>query len=43
MYVDVWDTCLRRGIRRAETGWILETNAAMNRAMDALPGEVVKR
>lgn len=42
-YVAVWETCLRRGIRRAETGWILETNDAMNRAMEALTGKVVKR
>ena len=27
----------RRGIDRAETGWILETNKAMNNAMEALP------
>ena len=29
--------------RRAETGWILETNDAMNGAMEALAGEIVKR
>jgi hypothetical protein len=28
---------------RAETGWILEVNEAMNRAMEALTGRVVKR
>ena len=43
MYVDVWNTCLRRGIERAETGWILESNEPMNRAMEALAGELVKR
>lgn len=42
-YADVWRTCLRRGIRRAETGWILETNEPMNRAMEALVGRIVKR
>ena len=26
-----------------ETGWILETNEPMNRAMEALGGDVVKR
>jgi hypothetical protein len=26
-----------------ETGWILETNDPMNRAMEALGGDVVKR
>lgn len=43
MYVDVWETVLRTGIRRAETGWILETNEPMNRAMEALGGDIVKR
>jgi GNAT superfamily N-acetyltransferase len=43
MYVDVWDTVLRTGIRRAETGWILETNDPMNRAMEALGGDIIKR
>jgi GNAT superfamily N-acetyltransferase len=38
MYADVWRTCLRRKITRAETGWILETNEPMNRAMEALGG-----
>lgn len=42
-YANVWRTCLRRGIRRAETGWILETNQPMNRAMEALAGRIVKR
>ena len=28
---------------RAEAGWILEVNEAMNRAMEALTGRVVKR
>jgi ribosomal protein S18 acetylase RimI-like enzyme len=43
LYRDVWDACGRRGIRRAETGWILEVNEAMNRAMEALTGRIVKR
>ena len=43
LYRDVWDACRRRGIARAETGWILEVNKSMNRAMDALTGRVVKR
>jgi hypothetical protein len=29
--------------QRAETGWILETNEPMNRAMEALSGRIVKR
>jgi GNAT superfamily N-acetyltransferase len=42
-YVNVWETCLAGNVRRAETGWILETNDPMNRAMEALGGDVVKR
>jgi GNAT superfamily N-acetyltransferase len=43
LYRDVWDAVFRRGMKRAETGWILEGNTAMNRAMEALTGRVVKR
>jgi len=43
LYRDVWDACRRRGIKRAETGWILEINEPMNRAMEALVGRIVKR
>jgi hypothetical protein len=42
-YAEHWRECLRRRIRRAETGWILETNEPMNRAMQALGGDIVKR
>jgi GNAT superfamily N-acetyltransferase len=31
------------GIPAGETGWILETNEAMNRAMEGMGGEIVKR
>jgi hypothetical protein len=31
------------GVRRAETGWILEINEPMNHAMEALGGDIVKR
>ena len=43
LYRDVWDACGRRSMWRAETGWILETNEAMNRAMEALTGQIIKR
>jgi hypothetical protein len=33
----------RREFAGAETGWILETNDAMNRAMEALTGRIIKR
>jgi GNAT superfamily N-acetyltransferase len=42
-YAEIWRECLRRRIRRAETGWILEVNEPMNRAMQALGGDIVKR
>jgi hypothetical protein len=43
LYRDVWDSVFRRNMKRAETGWILEVNDAMNRAMEALTGRIVKR
>ena len=43
LYRDIWDTVFRRGTVRVETGWILEVNDAMNRAMEALTGRIVKR
>jgi GNAT superfamily N-acetyltransferase len=43
LYRDVWEACRRRSIVRAETGWILETNEPMNRAMEALTGRIIKR
>jgi GNAT superfamily N-acetyltransferase len=42
-YAETWRESLRRTVRRAETGWILETNEPMNRAMRALGGDIVKR
>jgi hypothetical protein len=42
-YAEHWRECLLRPIKRAETGWILETNGPMNRAMEALGGDIVKR
>jgi GNAT superfamily N-acetyltransferase len=43
LYRDIWDACERRRIVRVETGWILEVNEPMNRAMEALVGRIVKR
>ena len=42
-YAEHWRECLRRNVVRVETGWILETNEPMNRAMEALGGDIVKR
>jgi GNAT superfamily N-acetyltransferase len=43
LYRDVWDSVGRRRFRGAETGWVLETNDAMNKAMEALTGRIIKR
>jgi GNAT superfamily N-acetyltransferase len=43
LYKDVWDAVGRRGFAGAETGWILEVNDPMNRAMEALTGRIIKR
>jgi hypothetical protein len=43
LYRDIWDACIRTQKPRAETGWILEVNEPMNRAMEALVGRIVKR
>jgi ribosomal protein S18 acetylase RimI-like enzyme len=43
LYRDVWDQVNKRGFYGAETGWILEVNEPMNRAMEALTGRIVKR
>ena len=43
LYTDVWAMCFKCGMPRAETGWILEVNEPMNRAMEALTGRIVKR
>jgi hypothetical protein len=38
-----FDAAERTGVRGAETGWILETNQAMNRAMEGMGGRIVRR
>ncbi len=43
LYRDVWDAVGRRDFVGAETGWILEVNEPMNRAMEALTGRLIKR
>jgi hypothetical protein len=43
LYTDVWAMCFKRNMPRAETGWILEVNEPMNRAMEALTGRIIKR
>jgi GNAT superfamily N-acetyltransferase len=43
LYVRHLDAARATGITAGETGWILETNEAMNRAMEGMGGTVVKK
>jgi GNAT superfamily N-acetyltransferase len=44
LYVEHFETAERhRHVGGGETGWILETNTAMNRGMEAMNGSIVKR
>ena len=44
LYLKHLETAARPGaIKGGEMGWILETNEAMNRAMEGMGGKIVKR
>jgi GNAT superfamily N-acetyltransferase len=44
LYVEHFETAERhRYLQGGETGWILETNTAMNRGMEAMNGRIVKK
>jgi len=43
LYADHFDAAEKRPQNGGEMGWILETNEPMNRAMEGMGGEVVKR
>jgi hypothetical protein len=43
LYVEHFDTAARMPQTHGEAGWILETNEAMNRGLEAMSGEIVKR
>ena len=43
LYVEHYDTAERTPQKGGEMGWILETNEAMNRGMEAMGAKVVKR
>jgi GNAT superfamily N-acetyltransferase len=43
LYVRHIETAAEVGVPAGETGWILETNEPMNRAMEGMGGEIVKR
>jgi hypothetical protein len=43
LYAEHFEMAAQGRIHGGEMGWILETNKAMNRAMEAMGGEIVKR
>jgi GNAT superfamily N-acetyltransferase len=43
LYAEHFDMAEQTRIKGGEMGWILETNKAMNRAMEGMGGEVVRR
>ncbi len=43
LYIEHFETAARTGLVHGEAGWILESNSAMNRGLEAMGGRVVKR
>ncbi|HET7054785.1 MAG TPA: hypothetical protein VFI09_12820 [Solirubrobacterales bacterium] len=43
LYVEHFETAARVPQKHGEAGWILETNEAMNRGLEAMNGEICKR
>jgi len=43
LYVEHFETAARMRQKHGEAGWILETNEAMNRGLEAMSAEIVKR
>jgi GNAT superfamily N-acetyltransferase len=43
LYVEHFNVAARMPQKSGEAGWILETNEAMNRGLEAMGGEIVKR
>jgi hypothetical protein len=43
LYMEHFDVAARTPRSHGETGWILESNHSMNRAMEAMNGRIVKR
>jgi GNAT superfamily N-acetyltransferase len=43
LYAEHFDMAEVTRVKRGEMGWILETNKAMNRAMEAMGGQIVKK
>jgi GNAT superfamily N-acetyltransferase len=43
LFMQHFDNAARLKVNKGEEGWILETNIAMNRAMEAMNGRIVRR
>ena len=43
LYAEHFETAEAKPQKGGEMGWILETNKAMNRGMEAMGGTIVKR
>jgi GNAT superfamily N-acetyltransferase len=43
LYIEHFEMCKVTPIRTGEPGWILETNTSMNRGLEAMGGEIIKR
>ena len=43
LYIAHFDAAAATAQKSGEAGWILETNEAMNRGLEAMGGEIVKR
>ena len=43
LYAEHFEMADKTRVKGGEMGWILETNKAMNRAMKAMGGEIVKK
>jgi GNAT superfamily N-acetyltransferase len=43
LYIEHYDMCKVTPIRTGEPGWILETNTGMNRGIEAMGGDIIKR
>src|ERR1700677_4131227 len=43
LYIENYDMCKVSPVKSGEPGWILETNTGMNRGIEAMGGDIIKR
>jgi GNAT superfamily N-acetyltransferase len=43
LYIENYDMCKVSTVKSGEPGWILETNTGMNRGIEAMGGDIIKR